>query len=208
LKIGSGHRLVGGLVAALLAVGGCSTGTLLNQAASRGGSQAGNQGTVRVLFLNNTPNRAFFTYGTYNNTDRTAVPTVLQAGTTAARTTLEADNFLPATDLPCDRVFSVGDVELLRLIDENLDTTTRDALDQNALVEGAGFTSAPLGDENAVLATEGFSPPVRALLGVDFSCGSVLVIRYEIDDVGPGPFRAVFSVIPPRGDDRGLAGEG
>ena len=42
-------------------------------------------------------------------------------------------------------------------------------------------------------------------MGVDFPCGSILVIRFEETDVGEPPFRADFEVIPPGPgeDDRG-----
>lgn len=53
---------------------------------------------------------------------------------------------------------------------------------------------------------KGYAPALRALLGVDFPCGSTLVIRLERADVGPEPFRVGFEVIPPAEDDGGVAG--
>ena len=49
-----------------------------NQTASLGGDVAGRRGTVRVLFINNTPYRAVFTYGTYDQTDTSFVPDFAQ----------------------------------------------------------------------------------------------------------------------------------
>ena len=54
------------------------------------------------------------------------------------------------------------------------------------------------------MAIEGFAPPLRALLGVDFPCGAIVIVRFEIADLGDAPFRADFEIIPPRQDDRGL----
>jgi hypothetical protein len=182
----------------------CTAETFLNQTASRGGDIAGASGNIEVIFINNTPHRAVFTYGTYNNTDQFAVPTTRQFVAQAGRATLEGDALADIETLPCDRAFSIGDSELLRLIRENLDEAVLETLDPQALVEGVAFSSAPLGDENAAVATEGFSRPLRALLGVDFPCGAILVIRFEIADVGPAPFQTVFEIIPSRDDGRGL----
>jgi len=193
---------VGLVVALLLLSSGCTADTFLNQTASRGGELAGGSGNIDVIFINNTPHRAVFTYGTYNNTDQFAVPAARQFVGDAGGATLEGDTFAEAVVLPCDRVFSIGDSELLRLIQENMDEATLETLDPDVLVEGMAFSSAALGEEHAGLATEGFAPAVRALLGVDFPCGSVVIIRLEIADVGPAPFRADFEIIPPRGGDR------
>jgi hypothetical protein len=177
--------------------------TFLNQTASRGWDKAGSTSIVRVIFINNTPYRAVFTYGTYNNTDPSDVPYVGQFVGRAEGTTLEANTTAEVVTLACDRVFSIGDTGLLRLIGENLDIEDTD-LDEEALVQGVAFSRAELGQENAGVATEGFAAEVRALLGVDFPCGSILVIRFELADLGEAPFRADFEVIPPREDDRGL----
>ena len=192
-----------GLVATLLLLsGGCTADTFRNQTASRGGELAGGSGNIDVIFINNTPHRAVFTYGTYNNTDQFAAPTGGQFVGDAGGATLEGNTFAEAVVLPCDRVFSIGDSELLRLIHENVDEAVFETLDPDVLVEGVAFSSAALEEENADLATEGFAPAVRALLGVDFPCGSVLIIRFEIADLGPAPFRADFEIIPPRGGGR------
>ncbi|MCH7813173.1 MAG: hypothetical protein IID40_04040 [Planctomycetes bacterium] len=182
---------------ALSFFGGCDTATYLNQTASLGGDVAGSTGQVRVLFINNTPHRAIFTFGTYNNTDQFDQPEFGQRIGFTTGDTLEGNSSTALVTLSCDRVFSVGDSELLRLIDENLDLDVG-LLNPEALVEGVAFSAAALGEENASLATEGFAPPVRALLGVDFPCDSIIIVRFEIADVGPAPFRADFEIIPPR----------
>ncbi len=181
--------------------GGCSVDTFQNQTASFGGDQAGSSGNIGVAFINNTPFRAIFTYGTYNNTDQFDQPDVDQFVSVPGGNALEGEVVGNLRTLSCDRVFSVGDSELLRLIEENADDS---ALAPEALFEGIAFSSAPVGDERTNVATEGFAPPVRALLGVDFPCGSIIIIRFEIADLGVAPFRADFEMIPPREDDRGL----
>ncbi|HUU82963.1 MAG TPA: hypothetical protein VM243_05600 [Phycisphaerae bacterium] len=195
------NRCLTALAVLLPWIGSCSVDTFQNQTASRGGEQAGSSGTIWVAFINNTPYRAIFTYGTYNNTSQLAQPTAAQFVSLPGSESLEGDVVANTRTLPCNRVFSVGDAELLRLIDENLDDTT---LAPEALEEGIKFSSAPIDDVDANAATEGFAPPVRALLGVDFPCGAIIIIRFEIADVGDAPFRADFEIIPPAGDDRGI----
>ncbi len=189
-------------VAVLLLLAGCSSETFLNQTASVGGNVAGSAGDMEVIFINNTPFRAIFTYGTYNNTDQFSEPVAFQFVGNAGGVTLEAESTSPVITLPCDRVFSIGDSELLRLIRENRDDAN--TFDDEALGLGVGFSAAELGNADAGRATEGFSEPLRALLGVDFPCGSILVVRFEINDATDVPFRTDFEMIPPREDDRGL----
>ena len=194
-------QLTGALAVILwIWVTGCNPETFLNQTASVGGDVAGTPGRVDVAFINNTPFRAIFTFGTYNNTDQFAQPFGQQF--TASGNTLEGDSVANIVGLPCNRVFSIGDSELLRLLAEN--PAAGQVLDEQALVDGVAFSSAALGDPDAGVATEGFAPAVRALLGVDFPCGSILIIRFEEDAIGQAPFRADFEVIPPADEnDRG-----
>ena len=189
------------LAALTLLIGSCSADTFLNQTASLGGEQAGASGNIQVTFINKTPYRAIFTYATYNNTDQFAQPVADQYVQATGRNTLEGNVVADFLALPCNRVFSIGDGELLRLIDENIEDS---GLAPEALIEGIAFSSAAFGEEDANVAIEGFAPPVRALLGVDFPCGSIIIIRFEIADLGDAPFRADFEIIPPRDDDRGV----
>ncbi|MEP0844029.1 MAG: hypothetical protein HRF43_15105, partial [Phycisphaerae bacterium] len=53
-------------VAALAGTAGCDLDTFLNNTASLGGNTPGQRGNVRVAFINHTPFRAVFTYGTYD----------------------------------------------------------------------------------------------------------------------------------------------
>lgn len=175
---------------------GCAI-PLANLSASLGGGTAGGRGTVRVLFINNTPFRAVFTYGTFDQTDQFSQPDFRQFGPSDAEPVLDGDRESSldpadgASPLTCGRVFSIGGSELLRLIDANLPTAT--TID-DALVEGVVFLDTSADGEAATSA--GFAPPFEALLGMDFPCESLLIVRLEHDDVGPDPFRVDFEVIP------------
>jgi len=165
-----------------------------NLSASLGGGTAGGRGSVRVLFINNTPFRAVFTYGTFDQTDQFSQPDFRQFGPSGTGLVLDGDSESSldpgggATPLTCGRVFSIGSSDLLRLIGENLPTAT--TIDE-ALVEGVSFL-----DTGDAATSPGSAPPFEALLGVDFPCESLLIVRFELDDFGPDPFRVDFEVIP------------
>ena len=104
---------------------------------------------------------------------------------------------------------SIGGPDLLELIEE---TVSADVIDEVAIVAGVEFFDVPSRadeeeeeqedddvEEEPVLV--GSAPPLEALLGVDFPCEALLIIRFEFDDLGPDPFRVDFELIP-SGSDR------
>ena len=134
--------VIGGLLAAaFVPLGGCVE-LFLNQTASLGSGIAGERGTVRVLFINNTPYRAAFTYGSYDQTDRFSAPDFAQFGLKNSARHLDGDTessldpFEGGSFIACARVFGIGSPDLLRLIEENRPDAT---IDEDALVEGAEF---------------------------------------------------------------------
>ncbi len=182
--------------------GGCGE-LFLNQTATLGGDSAGERGSVRVLFINNTPDRAVFTYGAYDQTDQLSGPDFAQFGLGDSARHLDgnSESSLASDEdesfVACARVFGIGSPELLRLMEENLtDVTMRD----DALVEGVEFFQ--IGgedgdDDSAEPQSSGFAAPFEALLGVDFSCGSLLIVRFEVNDVeGDWPYRIDFEIVP------------
>ncbi len=197
------------LVAALLAVGGCAD-FFTNQTASLGGSVGGGRGTVDVLFINNTPFRAVMTYGSYEQTDQDSQPAIEQFAPNDLQRTLDGEATSDIRLLPCGRVFGVGSTQLLALIDENVpdDVSVPGNLPDRsivteALVEGVEFFSFTTDDEDdqEVLAFEGRARPLVALLGADFPCNSLLIVRLEFDDGDPDfRFRVDFELIPSESD--------
>ena len=189
------------LVAAVLGLAGCGE-LFLNRTASLGGGTAGSRGTVRILFLNNTPYRAVFTYGSYDQTDEFHQPDFAQYRLHDSLRNLDGDSQSslgpgePGSLITCARVFSIGSPEVLRLVRENrADATIR----EEAMVDGVEFFQ--IGgvdgtDAEAEPVSMGSAPPFEALLGVDFPCGALLIIRFEFDDLGPDPFRIDFELVP------------
>ena len=192
--------LAGGVLlsVALLSAGGC--GEMLffaNQTASLGGDVAGQRGNIRVLFINNTPNRAVCTFGTYDQTDQNSIPDFAQFGPNEFDVNLDGNAESEILFLDCARTFSIGSNRLLELIAENADEA---AVIDEAVVEGVSFFEVPAEEDSEASEPElipaGTAPSFEALLGVDFPCNSLLIIRFEYDDLGPAAFRIDFEMIP------------
>ncbi|MEE9293619.1 MAG: hypothetical protein V3W34_01465 [Phycisphaerae bacterium] len=196
---------------------GCDVQTLLNQTATfgAGGSLvpagapigSGGRGNFRVLIENNTPFRAIFTTGVFDNTDERSTPIFFQyspdsrfiaANSTA---TLEGNANTGIITLPCGRVFSVGSRSLISLIDANAGALADD-IDEAALVDGVGFSDADISAEEAAVPQEGFARGFEALLGVDFNCGSLLHLGLEFSAVGSDEFVVDLIEVFPAGRDR------
>ena len=90
----------------IAAVGGC-TELWRNQTASLGGDQAGDRGTIRAVFINNTPHRAVFTSGTYDQLDSGTRPDFVQFSADGDLT-LDGDTSSDIGALDCARVFAIG----------------------------------------------------------------------------------------------------
>jgi hypothetical protein len=190
------------LAALAFCLAGCD-GSVSNLTASLGGETAGERGQVQVVFINNTPHRAVFTFGTYDDTDQDSQPDFFQFGLDDYDTTLDGNSTSEVGSLECARVFSVGGPKLPALIEEDLPDASPD---EDAFVEGVKFfeiasdeadeeePDSSEGDSGPTLA--GTAAPLEALIGIDFSCGSLLIIRLEFDDLGPDPFRVDFEFIP------------
>lgn len=176
---------------------GCGVG-LSDLFASLGGGRAGTHGTVRVVLINNTPHRAVFTYGTYDHLDQFSEPDFGQFGLNPDGVrTLNGDESTEVAPMRCARTFSIGGPRLLDMIERNL----RDvAPDEDAFVEGVRFYELDAGDERAepqepIMVAA--APAFEARLGVDFACESLLIIRFEFDDLSPEhEFRVDFELIP------------
>jgi len=166
-----------------------------NRTASLGGNVAGSRGRVQIVFLNNTPYRVVFTFATYDQTDKSSEPDYRQFGHDEDGLILEGDSTSPIGSLDCGRVFSIGGPRMLALITENLPDAP---IADEAFIEGVEFFSVSDNGSGAALApvSQGTSPAFEALLGVDFPCNALLIVRFEIDDLGPAPSRVDFELIP------------
>lgn len=165
-----------------------------NQSASLGGDRAGGRGALRVLFINNTPHRAVFTYGTYDQGDPGAPPDFEQFGPRDRDLNLDGDRSSAIRTVNCGRVFAIGSDGLRSRIEANVEAAVND----EALAEGVAFFDLDA-DGNAATRA-GIADPLEALLGLDFSCNGLLVIYLEPSAGGGAAFRLDFRVIPSASD--------
>ena len=177
------------MVAVLPAVAGCGE-VLANLTASLGGDTAGRRGALRVLFINNTPARPVFTFGSYDPLDQFSEPDFGQFGLDDSSRILDGMDTSEILPIECARVFSVGSPQLLALIEQNLPDVTPD---EDAVVEGVKFHE--IGPEGQTGQELGAASAFEARLGVDFPCGALLIFRLESDDLGPDPYRVDFELI-------------
>lgn len=183
-------------VALLVALGvtsisGCNA-DFANLFTSLGGDTAGGRGQIRVTVINNTPQLAVMTLGTFDQADQDSRPDIAQFTLDDATPTLGPNESSDIIFLDCGRTLSIGGPSLLARIASELDAGS---VDQSALVAGVVFyeDGASAGDDAP--ANLGTALPLDLLLGVDFTCDSILVVRLEINDPGPEPFRIDFEVI-------------
>ena len=177
--------------ALMVCLSGCSFDALLRNTASLGGDTAGDRGEISVVFINNTPYRAIFTAGTYDNLDQETTPDIVQVTSTSSA--LEGNSQSPPGQLTCARVMSVGGAGLVTRVRQNL---AANQFDDELLFEGVRFSSAATDDEQADEATQGTAPARVAYIGSEFECGALLIYRLEFDDAGPNPFTVELTVIP------------
>jgi hypothetical protein len=177
----------------LVVVSGCGLDGLLSLTASLGGNTAGQRGNADVLFVNNTPFRAIFVFGAYDNLDRDTQPNLLSFSSDANTMNLEGNTETAIQQVQCARVFSIGGEGLLTRAQANLEEA---ALENVPLIEGVYFSSAAVGEEDADAPIEGMAQPLDANIGPDFECGALLIYRMEFDDNGPERFRIDLTVIP------------
>lgn len=177
----------------LLLPGGCGE-FFRNQSTSLGGDQAGSRGQLRVLFINNTPQRAVFTFGAYDQSDPAFPPDFEQFGPRGGDLTLDGDTTSTIRTVDCARVFAIGSPRLHTFITENIDAA---AVIAEALVEGIDFYN--VGDDGNGADRVGSAGPLEALLGVDFACNALLIVYLEPTG-DPTQFRIDFQVIPSASD--------
>jgi len=186
------RRLARPFAAVAVLLCGCSD-FFTNQSSSLGGDQAGDRGTIRVLYINNTPHRAVFTHGTYDQGDPDFVPDFEQFGPLDQDLNLDGDSTSGYRTLDCGRVFAIGSDGMRALIENNDDATVID----EALVEGVEFYEV---DEDGNATTRvGAAEPLEALLGLDFACNGLLIIYFE-SGADAGSFRLDYQVIPSASD--------
>lgn len=153
-------------------------------------------GNVSVQFVNNTPFRASFSFGSYDSLDRDPPGAV-----TLQQSRLEGMTNSAPVQLICRRDVSIGTDEFLqRVLDTNADNVA--TFDEEAFSAVVNFSSAATDSDAAALPTEGTALGRNFRLGVDYTCGDLLIFTFTQDVVRPGGFRIDFTVVPDVEADR------
>ena len=181
------NALVAATLAAVMAgvfagLGGCGTATLLNQTKER-------TGNVTMVFFNNTPYTASFSYGTWDEWDRSPGAVSLQ------QLRLAPNSSSSATSVTCRRNAAVATQAFYnRVIWTKTDQNTSN-FDPEAFDVVIHFSAAPSGSDTQGLPTVGTAQGSEKLLGVDYSCADQLVFKFFQDPDAPGGFRVDFEDI-------------
>lgn len=168
----------------LLLLGACAQ-TFFNMTSTLGGANPGTRSNIDVMFINNTPYRALFTFGTYdpqnlNQDSRVAFAPRFDQFTAAANAAdrLEGNTSSDVFTFACGRAMSIGGRQLIRLlIDEELTAN----LDEAALTTGIIFSADPLDSDGADQPTAGTGPETVTLQGAEYQCDSLLVYTFSLD---------------------------
>lgn len=173
-----------GLAALAVTIGGSCTGTLFdNQTAVR-------RGTIAVQFINSTPFRASFSFGTYDQLDRNPPGQV-----TLEQLRLDGNATSDIVDVPCRRLMAIGTQAYVdRVVATKTDQNTP-GFDAEAFSTDVNFSSAAADSPGAGLPTQGTADGIERLLGVDFSCSDLLIYTFVEDPNAVGGFRIDFQVI-------------
>jgi hypothetical protein len=160
-----------------------------------------------VSFINNTPYRAIFTYGSYDpnawdpiDFDPDNPDYVMEFGQFGAGsdpdTRLEGNTSSDIFFFTCGRAISVGGKEFVqRLMEQEMIEMDED--DTVEGLSGVSFSDKPLDDPDADQPTAGRDGGTVTLQGVAFQCESLLVYTFEVDDSEPDGFRIDLEVILP-----------
>ena len=202
-----------GLIAIGLGLFACPP-TYFNNTATLGGNTPGARGEVQISFVNNTPFRAIFTYGVYDQQDQFSVPQIGQFvvdpdPANGGQGRLEGNSTSEPLVFTCGRTIAVGTEHFINRV---LATDASIGADEQALQPGIAFSDKPLDDPQAGEPTAGMDEDgIAVLQGWEFECGraanpnipndsdnvSLVIITFEVDPTQPDGFRIDFEVVLP-----------
>lgn len=148
------------------------------------------QGDIQFIFVNNTPFRAVFSYGTYDELDRDPPgPVALN------QIRIEGNQTTAPVTVTCRRNAAIGtDAFIERCRNVQADRTVNN-FDPDAFTPEVNFSSAGATGTAAGLPTEGTARGRMVKLGVDYGCRDRLFFIFEQDADAPGGFRIDYQLI-------------
>ncbi|MBU0640747.1 MAG: hypothetical protein KKB50_17930 [Planctomycetes bacterium] len=145
-------------------------------------------GNIAVTFVNDTPYRASFSFGTWDDLDRTPGATELY------QLRLEGNTVSDVALLTCRRNMAIGTQAYLdRVLDVRANDTP--SFDADAFSTVVHFSSAPADAADAALPTVGTGQGIEKLLGIDYSCESQLIFTFVADPDAVGGFRIDYALL-------------
>jgi hypothetical protein len=183
---GSRRVAVAGALAAAVAGAlsvsvGCST-TWLNLTKER-------TGTVNLVFINTTPYRAAFTYGTYDAWDRLPGPVAF------GQLALDGDTTSASISRTCARNVAVATSALVQRVLDTDGDEEDPTFEPDMFSSVVNFSDAPGDSEAALLPTVGTALGIEVRLGVDYSCGDSIFFTMVEDPDAEGGFRVDHQVV-------------
>jgi len=154
------------------------------------GAQASPRGDLRVVFINNTPYRAVFSAAAYDAASRHSSIDLVQFGANDSEVNLDADTTSGIGTFTCARQVGIGDSDLLRLMTDDFNVVP---LIESATIPGVEFFEVM---EDGSRESRGSAAARVVNIGTEFRCESLLIFRFEINDVGDMPFRIDYQVVP------------
>ncbi len=192
-----------------------------NNTETLGGTVPGQRSYIQMAFVNNTPYRAIFTFGTYDplNTDQEgplAFPIQFEQFyiDPDPNYRLERNSTSQTYGFRCGRAIGVGDAALVEIIEKNkLEKTTggapvysealRPIVDEETGKKKAGiiFSDRPLDSEDAGTHITAWASGFVTLQGADYPCEALVVYTFDLDDTQPGGVRVTTEVILPEASE-------
>ena len=146
-------------------------------------------GDITLQFINNTPFRASFTAGVYDDLDRDPPGQVV-----VQQRAVEGNDSTEVITTTCARDLSVGTDKLVqRIQDTGADQVA--SFNQDLFSAQVNFSSAPADSDAANQPVEGFAEGITLRLANDYACLDRVLFVFEQDATAPGGFRIDVTVI-------------
>lgn len=191
----------------LVCLGSCLPEFILNNTASLGGDIAGGRGALDIVFDNQTPYRAIFTFGVYDPQNKNAVPAYGQFAVNNSQPANQFNRGLPANTTtairsfvsPCGRLVSFGGEDMIDRI-QKLDIAPLSGapIVEAAFRTGIYFIDTPVdgADPNAEQSSVIHIDAVNSFLGTDYECDARLLYQFVIDPNDANNVLVYLTVIP------------
>jgi len=152
-------------------------------------------GEVTIIFINDTPYRAGFSFGSYDAFERSKTASI-----TFEQQSVEPNTNTTPVSLPCRRNTAVGTEAFIERV-LYTDTQLGTSYDPDIFGPLVNFSSAAPDSPAAGLPIEGTAVGIEVRLGVDYAWGDQLIFTFVEDAAAPGGFRIEYDLVHSVGTD-------